>query len=159
METQKSIEKAKKLYGNLSDELKELLHDIYGKDAFDFNYESIISLELAIKYCGDQDEDVVCYHKMVKAGIEGHTMRYQELVIITKAINEKWVPDWTTNEPKWYGYFDMRPSGFGLSYAYYDNWFAHTYCGSRLYFKDEKRMRFAFAQFTEKYKEFITIKK
>lgn len=47
---------------------------------------------------------------------------YLKLVLISKALNEGWIPDWTNpNQRKYVPWFEHK-SGFGLSYDGYDAW-------------------------------------
>ena len=91
--------------------------------------QEINSLKEAIAYIGESDKDVKDYHKTVNAGITGHFLRYIELVIIIKAVNKLanggrlWLPDWDNdNEKKWWVYWNMKPSGFGVSGTTYVTW-------------------------------------
>jgi hypothetical protein len=126
----------------------------------------INSLEDAIKYIGEKDEDVIDYHKTVTAGIAGHCLRYIELVIIIKAVNKfanggkLWIPDWdNAKEGKWWLWWNMKTSGFGVSATTYVTWHTAAAVGSRLCFLTEKLALNTSKLFLPKFKEFLTIKK
>ena len=83
---------------------------------------------------------------------------YKELKIAVRALNQKWVANLKDkNQRKWYVYYNG--SGFGVSYADFDYWFTHTYCGSRLCFKTEALALSTATKHIEIFKEFLTIKK
>lgn len=82
---------------------------------------------------------------------------YTKLIIIARALNEGWEPDWQNSDKrKWYPYFNLA-SGFafrGTGYVWTD---ALTGAGSRLCFKTEELARYAGQQFIELYKEYMVI--
>jgi hypothetical protein len=86
---------------------------------------------------------------------------HYKLMIIAKALNEGWAPDWkNTDERKWFPYFDMdhdSTSGFGFSLSFYVSWYSNTDCGSRLCFKSEELSDYAGSTFTELYKDLLTL--
>ena len=59
---------------------------------------------------------------------------HAKLIIINKAINGDWVPDWNnSNEYKYYPWFEMgSPSGGGFSYDDYDSWNTNSNVSSHL---------------------------
>jgi len=61
---------------------------------------------------------------------------YYKLIIIAKALNEGWTPNWDNyNEYKYFAWFEINSSGFGFSNSTYVDWGADTDVGSRLCFK------------------------
>ncbi len=100
----------------------------------------------------------------VKIGIGGldedapSIVAYTKLVIIAKALNEGWKPNWSdSNEYKYVPWFKEK-SGFGLSYDVYDGWVTFTAVGSRLCYKSRELAEYAGKQFADLYNEFLTIK-
>jgi len=82
---------------------------------------------------------------------------YTKLIIIARALNEGWTPNWqNSNERKWYPYFNLA-SGFAFSNAGYGWANSYARAGSRLCFKTEELARYAGQQFIDLYKEFIVI--
>lgn len=86
-----------------------------------------------------------------------------QLMIIVQALNGDWKPNWQdTNEPKYYGWWDMNkdksnPSGFRLrdvGGSRYD-----TLVGSRLCFRSREIAEWALKQpqIKKLYKEFMTL--
>ena len=71
-------------------------------------------------------------------------------IVITEALNEGWVADFTNNsQEKWWPWFTMCSSGFVFrdTYYYYSGTIAGY--GSRLCFKDEATAIYAGQQFIE----------
>jgi hypothetical protein len=83
---------------------------------------------------------------------------YTKLVIIAKALNEGWKPDWTdSDQRKYVPWFELK-AGFGLAYYDFDDWFAYTNVGSRLCFKTAELAKYAATQFADIYNDFLTTK-
>jgi len=83
---------------------------------------------------------------------------YMKLIIIIRALNEGWVPDWSDNdEYKYFPWFEHE-SGFGLSFLVYDDWTAFTGVGSRLCFKTRELAEYAAKQFRDIYNDYLSIK-
>lgn len=81
---------------------------------------------------------------------------FAQLVIITKALNEGWTPDWNNkNQPKYFPWFEWNKpsSGFSL-YHVYDSYSA-TYASSRLCFRTSELARYAAEQFKELYNDYL----
>ncbi len=79
---------------------------------------------------------------------------HAKLVIIAKAINGDWVPDWTNGEwDKYFPWFRMgSSSGVGFSFVGYDDWRSGSFVGSRLCFETREKAKYAGTQFEELYK-------
>lgn len=82
---------------------------------------------------------------------------HAKLVIIVKAINGDWVPDWKDwNQYKYYPWFDMgSPSGGGFSYGDYVSWYTYSYVGSRLCFETRGKAKYAGKQFEDLYNSYF----
>ena len=88
------------------------------------------------------------------------TIAHYKLVIIAEALNEGWKPNWDNwDEIKYHPWFDMEGSSSGSGFAFggYGSWVADSYVGSRLCFKSRELAEYAGKQFTEIYKEYMTI--
>lgn len=80
--------------------------------------ERVIDLATAIIEIGNKDEEVLEYNKLVNAGIADHILAGQELVIISKALNEGKTP--TTF---YYPYFNLtKKPGSGFFFDGYGSW-------------------------------------
>lgn len=69
----------------------------------------------AISYLGEEDEEVIEYRKMEKAGIAKHYLSEQKIVMYCKAINEKKPLNSTTYTP-WFDKTKKPGAGFCHSY-------------------------------------------
>jgi hypothetical protein len=83
---------------------------------------------------------------------------YAKLIIIAKALNEGWKPDWAdSSQYKYIPWFEEK-SGFGLSYVGYGIWDANTSVGSRLCYKNREIAIYAANHFKDLYNDYLTIK-
>lgn len=90
--------------------------------------------------------------------LETDERAYRLLKLLTKSLNEGWVPDWNNeNEAKYYPWFYMGGSRGFRSYVC-GHWISGSGVGSRLAFKSSKLAEYAGTQFIEIYKQFMTIK-
>ncbi len=121
--------------------------------------ERVKTLDDAISALGASDKDVVDYRVMQSLGLQDHVLGNQELVIITKALNEGWVPDWGNGEwDKWFNWFYGGSSSSGrFSFLSSDNLRSTSTCGSRLCFKSKDLAEYAANQFFDTYKKTFTI--
>jgi len=80
-----------------------------------------------------------------------------KLNIIARALNGNWIPNWKSGvEKKWFPWFNMdasTPSGFGFSFSAFVNWYARTYCGSRLCFKTQAISDYVAKNFIDLYRD------
>ncbi len=84
---------------------------------------------------------------------------YTKLIIVARALNEGWEPNWQdSSERKWYPYFNLT-SGFACSVTGCVWADTGTGAGSRLCFKTEELARYASTQFIELYKKYMIIQK
>lgn len=82
---------------------------------------------------------------------------YAQLIIIARALNGVWKPNWEdANEYKYWPYFNMQ-SGVGFSFVGCAYWFAATAVGSRLCFKSREVALYAGKQFEELYKDYLLL--
>lgn len=85
---------------------------------------------------------------------------FHKLVVITRALNEGWRPDWSnTDQPKWFNWWYTNGNA-GLAFAYSldvpsD---ARAYFGSRLCFKSEALADYAAETFKGLYEEYLMFK-
>lgn len=82
---------------------------------------------------------------------------HAKIVIIARALNEGWKPDWSnTNQVKYYPWFKYSP-GSGFSYGDYGSDWTDSYVGSRLCFKSRELAKYAGKQFEQLYKDYFLI--
>lgn len=121
--------------------------------------ERIGSLKDAIAALGSDDEEVVAYHALLELlDNDHHLVSQQAVIVITKALNEGWVPNWSnSNEVKYAIWFEMRGSS-GFRFHDYDSWTSTSDVGSRLCFKSRELAEYAGKKFQDLYENFMTIK-
>lgn len=86
-------------------------------------------------------------------------VNYQRLVVIAKALNEGWVPDWKNGKwDKWHNWFTMGDSsGSGFAFHVAVDRSATSNAGSRLCFKSKELAEYAANQFFNTYKNFLIL--
>lgn len=136
-----TVEKARQLYPKASDEFKALLEENFSKkDLIGKVTDRIKTYEDACVELG-------------KEPIERHI--FDELAIITAALNEGWEPNWDdSNEKKWAPWFRMS-SGFAFYDTYYSCSLAYAGRASRLCFKSDELARYAGKQFLDRYEKLM----
>lgn len=79
-----------------------------------------------------------------------------KLMIIYKAINNGWVPDWSnTNQYKYYPWFWVLPSGSGFSFSLYYYTSTSTGVGSRLCTDTSEKAEYMAKQFSAEYQDYL----
>ena len=83
-----------------------------------------------------------------------------KLMIIYKAINNGWQPDWANrNQYKYYPWFEVWSSGFGFSHTYYHFTNTTTNVGSRLCTDMPEKALFVARQFESEYADYMLFEK
>ena len=118
--------------------------------------ERVKSVQDAIVELGESDEEVIELRKLQDAGITSHVLNHQEAVVLVKALNEGWIPDYTdSTQPKYEIIWDMNPSsGVGFSFFHYVFWDQVSGVCSRLVFKNTKILKYAANEFTDVFRKF-----
>jgi hypothetical protein len=122
----------------------------------------IRTLNDAINVLGKNDVEVINYKIIKNTKISQHLKSYLELVIITKALNEGWEPDWNnSNQKKWYNWFkyDSSTSRFVFHATYYVGWSANTHGSSRLCYREKSLAAFAANRFPQIYNDYLNSNK
>lgn len=167
-------------YKNASDEQKELLEHLFGREVFkpvDVK-ERIKTFADAAKAVGIEDPEE---WEEQYSDLEPDVLAYFKLRIITKALNDGWEPKFIPGENRWAPYFllytkeeiekmnaETRARVVCRSYcsanayggvlcavASYGPAFVYANIGSRLAFKSEELAEYAGKLFTEIYADFI----
>lgn len=147
---------AQTAYDNAKNSGKQLLEDLFGKSTF------LKDVKERIKTFADVLTELKIdpqdFHNRTYQ-LDADTKAYEQIKLIAKALNEGWTPDWSNdNEYKYYPWFKMgSPSGGGFSSYDCDYWIATSYIGSRLCFKSSDLAEYAGTQFTDIYKDFLTL--
>ena len=155
-------EAAIKAHDEASSKGKTLLENLFGKRVFQKDItERVKSVEDAIKELGNDDVEVIQLNRMKSIGLQNHIIGNQELIVIAKALNEGWQPDWQNdNQYKYFPWFDMDASSsagrFSFNGSGAQNSFSNV--GSLLCFKSKDLATYAGTQFLDIYKDFFTVK-
>jgi hypothetical protein len=120
-----------------------------------FDYKKIKTFEDACKRLGidpikipDLDGIPEEFHKPIIAGYK--------LMIVYKAINNGWRPDWSNwNQYKYYPWFGVLSSGFGFSDTTYYFAYARTGVGSRLCTDTSDKAIYIAEQFKALYQDYF----
>ena len=82
------------------------------------------------------------------------------LMIIFKAINNGWRPDWSkSSQWKYYPWFGVLASGFGFSYSGFAFTYSYSSVGSRLCTDTSEKAEYIARQFKSEYKDYLLYKK
>lgn len=122
--------------------------------------EVVKTFEDAFKLLKSEDQEIINFKKLENAGIKGHILENQKLIIIAKALNEGWVPDWSNGEwDIWFPWFNMDDEGSSGRFSFFrsDDRRSASYVGSRLCFKSSDLAEYAAKQFISLYKKVFTI--
>lgn len=147
-----SDQEARKLFPFATPEFKALLESNWGKDFFHQDImERVKTLE---DVCRETGTDFTAF-MLLKNSLAPDTFAYETMKLISKALNEGWVPDWNDGTAKWQPWFYLDgPSGFRFYDSFCD--YSNSVVGSRLVFKSEKLSNYAAKQFLDVYKAFFT---
>lgn len=79
---------------------------------------STCTLQDCIDYLGEDDQEVLNLRQLQKVEISEHIISNQSAVVIVKALNKNWIPDWNDpDECKYFIWWNMQTNDF--SYNYY----------------------------------------
>jgi hypothetical protein len=120
-------------------------------------YTKIKTFEDACKVLNLDAKKVIPDFSLFPAEEQEAMKAHAKLIIIAKAINGDWTPDWTnSNETKYYPWFEMgSPSGGGFSYHVCVNWDTRSVVGSRLCFENREKAEYVGKQFQGLYKAYF----
>lgn len=153
--------KAYTLYRTATPELKQALEDTFGREFFSRaitdrvkSYEDACAV-LGIDPHGSMPDTSECPAEGRRAYIAFH-----KLVVIIRALNEGWRPDWAgTDQPKWFLWWYTEGNA-GLAYAasYRAPSPAAAILGSHLCFKSEALANYAAKTFKSLYEDYLLFK-
>lgn len=110
----------------------------------------------ALDELGEKDEEVIIYRKLLTVlDSSSHQVAHQLAIVITKALNEDWTPDWDDNNQYKYAIWFYMGGSSGFRFLGDDSWRTYSRVGSRLCFKDSRLATYAGKQFAEVYKQFM----
>ena len=122
------------------------------KDNPKFDYKTIKSFEDACKFLGI--EPTLPELKEIPEEFRKPVIAAYKLMIIFKAINNGWKPDWSNSEErKYFPWFWVLSSGFGFDASDYGYSTSYTRSGSRLCTDTAEKALYIAKQFEQEYKE------
>ena len=118
-----------------------------------FNFKSIKSFEDACKTLG-LNPDVLPNTEGITDEFKKPIISQYKLMVIFKAINNGWKPNWGNgHEYKYFPWYYMLSSGFGFGTSDYNYAYAHTSVGSRLCTDTSEKAMYIAKTFEQEYKE------
>ena len=152
--------KAFDLYQTATPEFKQMLEDSFGKEFFKRkitdrvkSYEDACAI-LGIDPHTSMPDTSDCPKEDRKAYVAFH-----KLVVITRALNEGWRPDWSnTNQPKWFNWWWTKVMRASPVRSYFAPSSSDAHFGSRLCFKSEALADYAAETFKELYEDYLMFK-
>jgi hypothetical protein len=150
---------ALKAYCNADNNGKVLLENLLGKKVFLQKItDRVKTFEDACAVLGiDPNEALVMTFSPTLSVDKISCLAYIKLIIIARALNEGWTPDWSDSSQYKYVPWFKHQSGSGLSYDVYDYWLAFTGVGSRLCFKSAELAEYAGRQFEPEFRDYLTL--
>lgn len=122
--------------------------------------ERVKSIDDAINELGETDVEVAELRKLENANITSHILYKQQAVVITKALNEGWIADYTNidqtkYEPRFYYYSSYYSSAGGFVCNDYGYWHSVTGVGSRLCFHSSELAKYFGTQFIDIHRKYL----
>ena len=127
------------------------------KTSLDFDYKTIRTFEDACKKLAIDPSQLPDSNGMLEE-LKKPIIAAYKLMVIYKAINNGWKPDWSKYDQwKYYPWFEVLSSGFGFSVSYYYLANAITDVGSRLCTDTSEKAKYMAVQFEAEYKDYLLI--
>lgn len=93
------IETARRVYPQAPSWYQEVLEDEFGKEKLvKKDFTEIKTFDEACKACGTSEEEF--YLEWSDRLLPSDTFAYEQLKLITKAINQGWTPDWNNTSQR-----------------------------------------------------------
>lgn len=124
-----------------------------------FDYTTIKSFEDACEKLGLDPANIPDV-KDIQDEFKKSIISVYKLMIVYKAINNGWIPDWSDNNQwKYYPWYEVLSSGFGFSGANCDYDRALASVGSRLCTDTREKALYVAAQFKAEYQDYFLYSK
>ncbi len=125
------------------------------QDKAEFDFRTIKTFEDACKKEGIDPEQLPELAKMPEEFVKPLIAAYK-LMVIFKAINNGWRPDWSNyDQGKYFPWFGVLSSGFGFGHSYYGYVRSDADVGSRLCTDSSEKAPYIAEQFQDEYKDFF----
>lgn len=127
-------------------------------------FKKITSVSAAFKALGWDESARPDFSKVPDESLKKALSNHYDLIVVFKAINNGWEPDWNTNQKKWQLWAwieknESNPLGFGFSHSGYHYGYASTYVGSRLCTETEEQLEFIYENFKHLFEGYFLIAK
>lgn len=148
-----------KAYNGADAKAKQLLSDLFGPENLNIKItDRVKTYADACEVLGvDPDGSIIvettgCFSNDAKS-----ILAYGKLILIARALNEGWTPDWNDiSQYKYYPWLEYK-SGVGFSCSGCDVTRADADVGSRLCFKSRELAEYAAEQFNQIYNDFFSL--
>lgn len=125
------------------------------KETIAFDFRTIKSFDDACKEVGINPESLPLLEELPEEFRKPVLAAYK-LMVIFKAINDGWTPDWSDDDQrKYFPWFEVSPSGSGFSVSACDFNYTDTYVGSRLCTDSSEKALYIAETFEQEYKDFM----
>jgi hypothetical protein len=125
------------------------------KEAIDFDFKTIKTFEDACTQL-NIDQTEMPNLSLIPEEFRKPLLAAYKLMIIFKAINNDWRPDWSDDDQaKWFPWFGVLSSGSGFSNSYSDYDYAHSHVGSHLCTNTSEKAEYIAEQFEAEYVEYF----
>ena len=117
-------------------------------------HKELKTIKDCINKLTEEDEEIIQLRKLESIkDLSEHILNNQIAVVIIKALNDGWIPDWNdSNQYKYYPWFCL---GENFRFNYYDSFYTYSFVSSRLCLKSRELAIYAGQQFGETYKKFM----
>lgn len=142
----------KRIYGQANEQQKKMLNGLFQINALS-DWQNIRSLLDVFDALNVRKEDYILFEKP-KNKRERYLNACSLIPLISKALNEDWIADFTNNEPKWYGWFERKSeAGWRLVVSnYYDS---GSCVGSGFYFQSKEKMGHSWKYFESVWLDYL----
>jgi hypothetical protein len=121
----------------------------------DFDYRTIKTFEDACKKV-NVDPLKLPDVSMIPEDLRKPVITAYKLMIIFRAINNEWIPNWgNQNEYKYYPWYRVLSSGFGFADSLYNYTLTFTNVGSRLCTNSSEKALYIAEQFKAEYQDYF----
>lgn len=136
--------------GYVVDEKKSSFENIIFKKKPSEITDRVKTVEDACKELGEHDAEVRTLRQLESVtSLSKSVVDSQKLVVVIKALNEGWYPDWGKDDYKYYPYFTMR--GGQVFFSVID-WLTIAVVPAPSLLKSDKLVRYITSQFLDLYR-------
>lgn len=136
--------------GYVVDEKKSSFENIVFKKKPSEITDRVKTVEDACKELGEHDAEVRTLRQLESiTSLSKRVIDSQRLVVVIKALNEGWYPDWDKDDYKYYPYFTMRGCQVFIGV---NRWTSYTNVPAPSLLKSDRLVRYIASQFLDLYR-------